>query len=501
MLAALLLAIPPTCVALQADAEPAWRQYAVEIPGDGTRLALRDVNGDGRADLVEVGPDGFRIALQQTDGGFDPGARPLFAWPSSHLAWCLADLSGDGVIELVTLSAAGEVTSYSAGDDGFGAGRSVLKSQSYLPHGVNRMGFARDVDVDGRLDLVLPGSGKYRIHLQREDGTFADALEIAFDVDVQYRVGDPESLDATFGQTLRVPWFRIEDVDGDGTKDLVSRTEERVDFHFAQPTLSATPTWSLDLEELAKSIPKREGVDLDNLLANIDLGVQYTIEELDGKAPRDLVLQLGGTVKVYLGGSAHGVQEQPNQVLKISGNLLGVLVRDTDGDDQPDLQLLRGDKVSLGRVLRWLILPGSLDFEFFTYKNTNGEFSRKPTRRNTVSLQIPRLLSLLDEVEELEDEIDRQQSVPARRIDLTGDGARNDVVDIEGGELLFFADCAPSEDEDKLRGFRTGDMEQAMRDLVLDDLDRMEDGETKVIDIGDLDTWTYSPGAALRASR
>jgi hypothetical protein len=152
-------------------------------------------------------------------------------------------------------------------------------------------------------------------------------------------------------------------------------------------------------------------------------------------------------------------------------------------------------------VLRWLILPGTLDFEFFTYKNTAGAFSRKPTRRNTVSLKIPRLLSLMDEVDELEDEIDRQQSVPARRIDLAGDGSRNDVVDFEDGKLVFFADCAPSEDEDKLRGFRDGDMEQAMRDLVLDDLDQMEDGETKVIDIGDLDTWTYSPGAALRASR
>jgi len=479
----------------------AWHELTIDVPADGTRLALRDVNGDGRRDLIEVAPDGFRVRMQLADGSFQADERPTFAWPGSHLAWCLADLSGDGVIELVTLAVSGEVTAYSAGDDGFGAGRSVLKSQSYLPHGVNRMGFARDIDVDGRMDLVLPGSGKYRIHLQADDGSFADALEIAFDVDVQYQVGDPSSLDSSFSQSLRVPWFKIEDVDGDGTEDLVSRTEERVDFHLAQPVLSATPTWSLDLAELAKSIPERDGIDLDNLLSNIDLGVRYTIEELDGKAPRDLVLQLGGTVKIYLGGSVGGTQEQPDQVLKISGNLLHVLVRDTDGDAQPDLQLLRGDKVSLGRVLRWLVLPGTLDFEFFTYANTAGAFSRKPTRRNTVSLKIPRLLSLLDDVEELEEEIERQQAVPARRIDLAGDGLRNDVVDIEDGKLVFFDDCAPSEDEDKLRGFRDGDMEQAMRDLVLDDLDRMDDGETKVIDIGDLDTWTYSPGAALRASR
>jgi VCBS repeat protein len=502
MIGVILTSLLSLSAALPAqDAAAAWQELEVVIPADGTRLALRDVNGDGRRDMIKVAPEGFRVSMQQGDGSFQGGERPTLEWPGSHLAWCLADLSGDDVIELVTLTASGEVISYSAGDSGFTEGRSVLKSQSYLPHGVNRMGFARDVDVDGRLDLVLPGSGKYRIHLQADDGSFADALEIAFDVDVQYEVGDPGSLDSSFSQSLRVPWFKIEDVDGDGTKDLVSRTEERVDFHLARPELSATPTWSLDLAELAKSIPKRDGIDLDNLLSNIDLGVRYTIEELDGQAPRDLVLQLGGTVKIYLGGSVRGTQEQPDQVLKISGNLLHVLVRDTDGDAQPDLQLLRGDKVSLGRVLRWLVLPGTLDFEFFTYANTTGAFSRKPTRRNTVSLKIPRLLSLLDEVEEIEDEIDRQQAVPARRIDLSGDGLRNDVVDIEDGKLVFFEGCAPSEDEDKLRGFRDGDMEQAMRDLVLDDLDRMDDGETKVIDIGDLDTWTYSPGAALRGSR
>lgn len=496
-----LFALQATPPANEPPSERAWQSFDYSVPDDGTRIALRDVNGDGRRDLIEVAPDGFRLLIQHPDGSFPTGDRPTFVWPGNHLAWCLADLSGDGVIELLTLSGTGEVQSFSATSTEFGGARSVLQSQCYLPHGVNRMGFARDVDVDGRLDLVLPGAGKYRIHLQRPDGTFADALEIAFDVDVRYQVGNPGSLEAQFGQSLRVPWFRIEDVDGDGTQDLISRTAERVDFHLAQPELSASPTWSLDLAELAESIPKRDGIDLDNLLSNIDVGVQYTIAELDGQPPRDLVLQLGGTVKVYLNGSARGTAEQPNQVLKISGNLLHVMVRDTDGDEQPDLQLLRGDKVSLGRVLRWLILPGSLDFEFFTYKNSSGEFSRKPTRRNTVSLKIPRLLSLMDRVEELEDEIDRQQAVPARRLDIAGDGLRNDVVDFEGGQLLFFEGCAPSEDEDKLRGFRDEDMEQAMRDLVLDDLDRMEDGETKVIDIGDLDTWTYSPGAALRASR
>lgn len=512
---ALLLSAPagvqdaPAAVSVAAPtiAATSHGSTVLELEDDNTRVALRDLDGDGRRDLVFVGPAGLRIRLQNDLGGFHAergaldGAVP-FGWPSDHLAWCLADLDGDGTVELVVLGGDGVVSAHSAGAAGFSEGRVVLESQCYLPHGLTRMGFARDVNVDGRIDLVLPGAGEYRIHLRDADGMYADAIRIGFDVDVRYQVGDPKSLDTSFGQTVRVPWFGIEDVDGDGREDLVARTSERVDFYLAQPELPAAPTWSLDLEQLRSELPEQGDIDFDNLLANIDLGVEYTLAELDGAAPRDLILQMAGTVKVYLGGSVRGVDGDPDQVLRISGNLLDVLVRDTDGDEAPDLQMLRGDKVSLGRVLRWLILPGTLDFELFTYRNDGGAFSRKPTRRNTVSLKIPRLLSLIDQIEEVEDEVERQQSVPARRIRIAGapDAPANDVVDVRDGQLEFFAACAPPLEDDLLRSFRDGDVQQGFQDLVLDDLDRMGDGETKVIDVGDLDSWTYSPGAALRGS-
>ncbi|QDU83002.1 FG-GAP repeat protein [Planctomycetes bacterium Pla163] len=511
-----LALLAPTCVqgapAAAATADPpkaaTHGSTVIELEDDATRVALRDLDGDGRRDVVLVGPAGVRVRIQDADGTFGPergtadGAE-LFRWPGDHLAWCLADLDGDGAIELVVLGGDGVVSVHPAGADGVAESRVVLESQCYLPHGLTRMGFARDVNVDGRVDLVLPGAGEYRIHLRGEDGTYADAIRIAFDVNVRYEVGDPTSLDSSFGQTVRVPWFGIEDVDGDGLEDLVARTADRVDFYLARPELPAAPTWSLDLEKLRRELPERGDIDFDNLLANIEPGVEYTLAELDGVAPRDLVLQMAGTVKVYLGGSVRGVDGDPDQVLRISGNLLDVLVRDTDGDGVSDLQMLRGDKVSLGRVLRWLILPGTLDFELFTYRNEGGAFSRKPTRRNTVSLKIPRLLSLIEQVEEVEDEVERQQSVPARRIRLApgaADAPALDVVDVRPGQLDFFAACAPPLEDDVLRAFRDGDVQRGFQDLVLDDLDRMGDGETKVIDVGDLDTWTYSPGAALRES-
>ena len=73
-------------------------------------------------------------------------------------------------------------------------------------------------------------------------------------------------------------------------------------------------------------------------------------------------------------------------------------------DGLPELQLVRAENVSLGRVVRWLILPGKLDFDLFTYTNTAGKYGLKPQKKTTFSLQIPRLLTIEEKFEGLEEE-------------------------------------------------------------------------------------------------
>ena len=487
-----------TSLYLAAGQEPAVS--VVVIPDDGGQLAVREANGDGRLDLIQLEPTGFGYRYLRADRTYPADFDAYLPWPGDNLAWDVVDLDGDGSHEVVTLSSAGDVRSWVPGPGGeFGEGRLHLASRSYLPHGVNRMRFARDVDGDGRLDLVLPAAGQFRIHLQDDEGNFGEGFEIEYEADVDYRVGNAASLESTFGQTLRIPWFSMDDVDGDGRQDLVSTAEGRVDFHLARPELSPTPTWTLDLASLAESGAERDGWDLDDLFSNLDQGVKWRIEELDGEAPRDLVIQVGGTIKVYHGGSVRGVGPKADQVLRVSGNLLHLFLREVTGDELPDLQLLRGEKIGLGSMIQWLVLPGSLDFEFFTYANTAGEFSRTPTRRNTISLKIPRLFSLYEDAKEIEDEYERQERIKAERLDLDGDGAENDVVDLVEGELLFFRDNAPPVDE-RLASFQEGTLEALVEAYLLEDLDRLGDEETRTIDLGKIREWNFYPGAPLRAA-
>lgn len=482
--------------ALAAPIEPA-AVTLLRLPRGEQRLLLRDFDGDGGIDLLLVDERGFGLRRLR-EGGYSESDDAFLAFPSQRMAWEVADLDGDGRSEIVLLLDGRELRSFELDAGGsFGEGRALLATQSYLPRGVTRLPIVRDVDADGRPDVVVPAAGRYRIHLARAEGGFAPPIELAYEADVEFEVGDPTRLDARFAQEIRIPWFRIEDVDGDGKADLVSETPDEVYFHLAGDGLPAAPTWKLDLAALRAEREERR-VNLDDLFANVDAGVDWRIEDLDGKAPKDLVLRLGTTVRVHLGAARAGPQGSPDQLLKLSGNLLHFFLRDVEGDALPDLQLVRGPRISLGTVIRWLVLPGSLDFDLFTYVNEGGAFARRPTRQNRVTIEIPRLLGFLAEIDELDALVEQQRSVPARRFGARVGEPERDVVDLRGSSLAIFRGRAPERLQGEAFENVGSGVDELLEELVLRDLDRSGDGGSKSIDLGKLSQWHFSAGAALR---
>ena len=455
------------------------------------------MNGDGRIDLVRIDAAGIGVRHLGADGLFAETTTTL-PWPARHLAWDLTDLEGDGTFEVLMLVEGREVRLWReevAGE--FWEGERLVEARCYMPRGVSNMDFARDIDGDGREDLVLPGAGEYLIHLRRSDGGWEEPLRVAFEANIRHEVGDPDDLTSSFGQDVDIPWFRVEDVDGDGLRDLVSETTDRVDFHIAAPAISDEPTWSLDLAVLRALQPGEEDFDLADVFAAVGRMVSWRVMDLDGVAPHDLVLRLGATTKIYRGAARAGPGRTPDQILKASGTVIWFFLRDVQGDSLPELQLLRVEKLGLARILRWLVLPGSLDFDLFTYQNEGGTFSRRPTRRNGIALGIPRLLSIGEDMEEFGEEFERQQQIPARAVDFDGDGVENDVVDVVRGELRLYRDRIPP-DLETAPDLRRAELGDYIEKLLLEDLDRLEDGAVKTIDLGSLDEWRFSPGADLR---
>ena len=472
-------------------------------------LLLHDLDGDGRLDVLRVREGGLEVRLLAEDGTYPEAADALLDWPSDDLGWEVADGDGDGRLEVLALVEARHLEAWRFDPEGrvfVGPERWLEDTGAALPRGLRRLPLVQDVDSDGLPDVVLPRPAAYRIHLRTSPTELAEALDVACEPEVRHRTGDPSRVDGRMRQQVRVPWFDLLDVDGDGRDDLVSRSENTVLFYLAHPSLPREPTWRLDLlpggEEQA-----RLDIDLDDLFGNLDRRLGFKLADVDGVAPDDLVVHHDGTFRVYLGGSTRGPEGVPDQVLKSSGRVLHTLLRDVVGDEGLDLQVIRGERISLGRVVRWLVVDGSLDFDVYTYENVGGReegvggrplwFSRSPARRSTVRLVIPGLLGFIDELKETGEEVRDRFKALARRADLDGTGELNDVVDLREGRLVFFRGAAERAAEPTWDPVAGLELDGLLETFILRDLDAMEDGSVRTIRLDDLEDLELSPSWLL----
>jgi hypothetical protein len=493
-------------------------QTLIQLDAGAADLTLRDMDGDRDLDLVRVDGAGLAIFALGEKGRYPRAPTALLKWPVGRTAWTVEDMDGSGTHRVLLLTADGKVSRHDFNGETFEPAIPLVEGEVFLPPGITAMEFSRDVNGDGRPDLVLPTRSAHHVYLAN-DGGFDEPLVIAFDLSITLSAGSPGQLGARVGRQVTVPRFRMQDLDGDGQHDLISHTRERVTVHLAQTRsvpfwilfrwlwvkvpagLPILPTWTIDLEALRAELPQRQGLDFDDLLANMDDNVSWEMLDLDGEAPRDLIVVLGSEFRVYLGGSRTGPRKTADQVLKASGKVLGWFVRQVRGDALPDLQIVRGPHVSLGQILRYLIVPGKIDFDIFTYTNSQGKFSRKPTQRGQVSVKIPRLLPLIEEAEEISKAVLEQLEIPARRLVWGGDPAVDDVVDIDGDTLSVYLDCAPKEDRLERAWSGEPDIMSLLEILVLEDLDALGDQGNITLKMSDLFERDFSAGAALRRGR
>ncbi len=175
-------------------------------------IALADLNGDLVLDMVSSGltdaNDGYAtVRLGVGDGTFG-SAVSYQAESYRSLSVALADVNGDGAIDLITGGDSDSLDGYvtvrlGTGSGTFGAAVSYQAETQYTNHVL-----LGDLNADGTLDLVSNGvtaasQGASTIRLGRGDGSFATA--------VSYNNGVSSS---TFGA--------LGDINQDGVLDLVT---------------------------------------------------------------------------------------------------------------------------------------------------------------------------------------------------------------------------------------------------------------------------------------
>ena len=175
----------------------------------------RDVNADGRDDLVVPNSDGFYVFIQLSDGAF---AEKVKIGPPTEMERIL-------------------------GADGY----------RYDPWSQSRI-YEVDYDRDGRTDLVFWDEDHFKVHLQDEGGVFASkartfTTDVAFDSD---RLSSLITADMT-GKVLH----SLADLNGDGVADLVvfklsgkdiSNKHSRYEVHFGASTPDGGIAFSRDVD-------------------------------------------------------------------------------------------------------------------------------------------------------------------------------------------------------------------------------------------------------------
>jgi hypothetical protein len=232
-----------------------------------TALALGDLTGDGKVDLVTASYQSKSVGLWAGTGDGRFAAKVDLTTEDHPGAMAVGDVNGDGKLDIVTAgSASDEVGSVSVllGKGGGDFATAVNYPSGSGPHGLA----LADLNGDGKLDLVVacaePLGGKLYVFLGRGDGAFPasstydagyqpTALGLAdlngdrrldvvvgwYDVKVFLGLGDGSFADGVVypaGDTASA--IAIGDLTGDGKLDIIATMNllpGRGDGTFAAP--------------------------------------------------------------------------------------------------------------------------------------------------------------------------------------------------------------------------------------------------------------------------
>jgi hypothetical protein len=166
--------------------------------GEGTdSIALGDVNGDDKPDVLSTGDNTVSVFLNTGDGSLQPKVDYPAGKEASSLA--LVDVDGDSHLDVVTANFGRVSVLRNSGDGTFGL------PQDYDSGGGTADVAAADLNGDGKPDLIVSHSERPSVSvlLNAGDGTFRARRD--------YRTGTGE-----------LPNIAVADMNGDGYPDLVT---------------------------------------------------------------------------------------------------------------------------------------------------------------------------------------------------------------------------------------------------------------------------------------
>ena len=423
-------------------AGPKYKSWPINLNNTADRIVPIDVNNDGLLDLITADKAQLSIYLQQTSEPPFQFDKPSIAFtlPGKATGWDLdwntALTNGESAttnkaVRIVAIVDGKNVVAWPIENNKLGPEQVLLDNLAgNLPLGAYPLNFVRDINNDQRNDYIVPGADYHSIYLQNPNGQFSGGINIKSNVWIQSLLAIDNELTTEVGQSVRIPEFRIRDVNNDGVKDLISQARNQLEVFLSNKngTYPSEPSYTYDMDEIRERLgePDLDNIDFSNLSAFTRYTYTLELQDVTGDKIEDIVIREAGKVVIYAGTPTGMKLDKPYQVLRSSGNVFSAGLIDEDGDGLNDLFLTRVEDVSLGKAFVWLALSGSIDLESFIYRNQGDKFANRPHRKLTVSITFPSLLksmSLFSDAQERAKEDTVQRTLRA-----SINGQENDLL-------------------------------------------------------------------------
>lgn len=441
-------------------AELSFNQQEFQLPLETENLVVADLNGDGLLELLGVAENGLQIYFQ-AENGFDFTNSTNIEFPGQSVGWDLSTQYGaTGSTAIIALIDGKEVLVWSVENKTLLPPQTIKSNlNGYLSKGVNRLHFSRDINGDAIDDFLIPGAGIVNLHISNgrtASGSYDYQAPLSVRSELRMRTSlNEDNLERRTGQSIRIPMMELRDVNSDGFDDLVSRTEEELNVFIANADGAAYfPTeasYSLNILEIEERLGEFDidNLDFSNLTGLLALTHEEILEDVDGDGIDDLLLREGGKVSLF-GGSEQGMNfAQPRQVLRSGGNVLGTFLQDENEDGLKDLWLWRVESISVGDIFVWLALSGSIAIEAFIYPNDEERFARRPSRKVTIDLKFPSVISLTSTFRDIQRELDDVRSDEetfSSLANLDDNMDQQDLILMVSNQIRFFLNSIQPED-------------------------------------------------------
>ncbi len=386
-----------------ARGESAADQQNLRVEGVAQAIRFEDVDGDGDRDALvsvvrEAGSDLFRaVAVFRCDRKrFASQPDAILPIATDVLFVDAADLDGDGAVEVLTLDTEG-LSASAFRETGFVAPRRIVGVPSFFRATVSAslpfVDVAKDIDFDGREDLLIPARDGYvffRSTVKREfEGPHRLISESAH--------GVSRGQNEFFRMTSRLARPTPTDWDGDGVGDLVLAFEkELVRVVLGRSGAPLAPEVVLDFTGLTESTASSGGM-VTNEGKLLDIDGDRRCDLLFSQRVARPSLMAGAvtrTVLLLAADLTKNTRPKPRQVIRTDGVTSPPRLFDLDRDGSLDLIITTVRTDALSKLKESMLNAVQVTFFVHRFEPERGRFTDEPVFSDSLTMPADRLLDV-----------------------------------------------------------------------------------------------------------